>query len=262
MANFPSNPQRSDPIRDQYYKSLEFMDKLSDLLFWVATVLSFAALFIDENTHTLWSKSIQIIFIIIAVTLFIIGQSVKLYFWPRSESPRRLDFLSYGLGVDLTHVRTGHYYNNKEIDPIRRTGAAILENTLFTAAIVGKMLHFVRVFTLLYFLGWIAALAIRDTSLGLITVAAQVLFSEQIISRWLRMEWLRSKCETFHNVLSSLFRSSPSPEALQPHVWAVFAEYECAKTNAGILMSNKIFEKINPALSQEWEQIKKSANIL
>lgn len=262
MANPLTNSQRSDPIRERFFKPLERIDTVSGLLFWVAAVLSFATLFFDQKADPIWYNRAQIAFIIVAVVLFIIGQGVKLYYWPRSETPRRQDFLSNCLRADLTHIRTNFYYNNNETDPIRRTGAAVLENSLFTSTIIRKMLCSARAFTLLYFLGWIIVLAVRDTDLGLIAVAAQVLFSEQLLSRWLRMEWLRSKCETIHNNLLSIFRSNPDPVALQPHVWAAFAEYESAKTNAGILASEKIFREINITTSSEWEQIKHSANIL
>lgn len=69
------------------------------------------------------------------------------------------------------------------------------------------------------------------------------------------------RLQVIHNNLLSHFRSSLTPAALQPHVWAAFAEYESAKTNAGILTSERIFNEINITLSSEWEQIKQSANI-
>lgn len=170
--------------------------------------------------------------------------------------------MSYGLGTSLTHIRTSGYYNNNETDPIRRTGAAVLENTLFTATVVRKMLKWVRTLTLGYIVAWLYFLSDRTTDLGWIAVAAQVLFSEQLVSRWLRMEWLRSKTENIHEGLLSVFRSGTTPAAMVPHVWEAFSEYESAKTNAGILISERIFRKINPVLSVEWNQIKASANIL
>ena len=120
----------------------------------------------------------------------------------------------------------------------------------------------VRILTLGYILVWIIALATRTTDLGWIALAAQVLFSEQLVSRYLRMEWLRSKTEAIHDGLLAVYRSGAVSAAMEPHVWEAFSEYEAAKTNAGILASEKIFKGLNPTLSAEWEQIKQSANIL
>ena len=262
MANPPTNPQRTDPIRDRFFVPLETIDKVSNWLFFFAAFLSFWALRFDAKTDPVGYNYVQTAFIATALLLFTFGQATKLYYWPRSEKPRRQDFLSYGLGANLTHIRTTGYYNNKETDPIRRIGAAVLENTLFTKTIVRKMLVGVRILTLGYILAWIIALATRTTDLGWIAVAAQVLFSEQLVSRYLRMEWLRSKTENIHDGLLAVFRSGSTLTAMEPHVWEAFSEYEAAKTNAGILTSEKIFTDLNPALSAEWEKIKKSANIL
>lgn len=267
MANPPmpqptTTPQRTDPIRERFYKPLEAIDMVSNWLFFLAAFLSFLALQYDAKIDPKGYNNVQMAFIVTAIVLFIFGQATKLYFWPRSEKPRRQDFLSYGLGTNLTHIRTSGYYNNNETHPIRRTGAAVLENTLFTTNVVRKMLKWVRTLTLGYLVAWLCFLSERTTDLGWIAVAAQVLFSEQLVSRWLRMEWLRSKTENIHQSLLSVFRSGATPTAMEPHVWEAFSEYESAKTNAGILTSEKIFEKINPVLSVEWNQIKASANIL
>jgi hypothetical protein len=262
MANQPTNAQRADPIRDRFFVPLEAIDNVSNWLFFFTAFLSFLALLFDAKADPDGYNYVQTVFIATALLLFVVGQTAKLYFWPRSERPRRQDFLSYVLGVNLTHIRTTGYYNNNETDPIRRIGAAVLENTLFTKTIIRKMLTRARLLTLGYILAWIIALSTRTTDLGWIAVAAQVLFSEQLVSRYLRMEWLRSKTENIHEGLLAIFRSGSTPTAMQPYVWEAFSEYEAIKTNAGILASKKIFTDLNPTLSAEWEKIKQSANIL
>lgn len=262
MVNPLSNSQRSDPIRERFFEPLRKADSISNWLFIIAALLSFMALRFDAKTEPTGNELIQTAFIISAVTLFVLGQVTKLYFWPRAEGPRRKDFLSYCLGANLTHLRTNGYYNNKETDPVRRTGAAVLENTLFTKAIVLTMLKWVRFWTFTYILAWLTALTMRSTDLGWIAVAAQVLFSEQLVSRWLRMEWLRLKTEEIHNNLLAVFGSNATPTVMQPYIWGAVADYETAKANAGILMSEKVFAKHNASLSAEWDQIRRTNNIL
>ena len=151
MANQPTNPQRADPIRDLFFVPLETIDNVSNWLFFFTALLSFLALLFDAKADPDGYNYVQTVFIATAVILFVFGQATKLYFWPRSERSRRQDFLSYGLGANLTHIRTTGYYNNNETDPIRRIGSAVLENTLFTKIIFRKMLTRVRLLTLGYF---------------------------------------------------------------------------------------------------------------
>jgi hypothetical protein len=262
MDNSPSNSVRSDPIRDRFFKPWQTADTISNWLFFITAILSFLALLFDAKTESGPYNFFQTAFIIFATALFVLGQSTKLYFGPRAEGSRRQDFISYCLGANLTHLRTRDYYNNKETDPVRRTGAAVLENTLFTKTIVLRMLRSVRLWTLGYILVWLTALATRSTDLGWIAVAAQVLFSEQLVSRWLKMEWLRLKTEEIHNKLLSVFGTNSTPDVMKPYVLDAFAGYEAAKANAGILTSENVFNNLNDSLSAEWNQIKQTNNIL
>lgn len=174
---------------------------------------------------------------------------------------RRQDFLSYSLGANLTHLRTTGYYNNNETDPIRRMGAAILENTHFTKGISLAMSKWDRLQIAFYATLWLAAILNRNSDLGWLAVAAQVLFSEQLFSRWLRIEWLRIKAEEIHSALLKVFGSSPSADSLRAYVMEAFATYETTKSTVGVVMSSSVFKKLNDSLSDEWEKIKKSSNI-
>jgi hypothetical protein len=140
-------------------------------------------------------------------------------------------------------------------------GAAVLENTHFTKAVALAMLKWVRFLTFVYVVLWLIALMNRTTDLGWLAVAAQALFSEQLLSRWLRLEWLRSRTEEIYNGLLTAFVATLSPDDMHPFVLDAFVAYETTKANAGIVTSEKIFERLNTSLSTEWEQIKRSANI-
>jgi hypothetical protein len=46
-----------------------------------------------------------------------------------------------------------------------------------------------------------------------------------------------------------------------PIILDSFVKYEAAKAYSGVKQSTKIFKKINPEISLEWEQIKTNLNI-
>lgn len=258
MAN---HAQCFDPIGNRFFKPLKTTDSFSNWLFYITAFLSFAALLVDQKEQPGLYNGLQSAFVICAVGLFTVGHVIRLYLWPRAETKRRQDFLSYSLGTNLTHLQSSGYYNNNETDPIRRMGAAILENTHFTKGVALEMCKSERLQTAFYVILWLVMLLNRNSDLGWLAIAAQVLFSEQLVSRAMRIEWLRIKAEEIHNELLKIFGSAPSDDALRAYVIEAFASYETTKANAGVVLSSKVFVKLNAPLSDEWAKIKKTSNI-
>jgi hypothetical protein len=256
-----SQTTRIDPIGDKYFAPLRTADKASDWLFIITAVLSFAALMVEKKDFPNTYNVVQSAFIACAIGLFAIGQAIRLYLWPRAEDRRREDFLSNTLNVSLTHERTSGYYNNTETDPIRRMGVAVLENTHFTMNIALEMARNERIRVALYGFVWLVLVLNRNTDLGWIAVAAQAVFSEQLLSRWLRIEWLRSKAEEIHSALCKVFNSAPSADMLRAYVLDAFGTYETTKANGGVVLSTATFERRNSDLSVEWDKKKQSMNL-
>ncbi|RWQ62547.1 hypothetical protein [Mesorhizobium sp.] len=201
---------------------------------------------------------LQIAFIVCALLFFIQGQTQKLYFFPRAEDKRRQELLSNSYGVALTHEETVGYYNNDQTNPLKRLAASVMESAFFTREIVRRMLVGQRTKTLGYFAIYLVALLNRSTNLELLAVAAQVLFSEDIISRWLRMEWLRSRSEQVFDNLHRLFtgKQAFSRPVAQSQAIDLFSFYETTKSTAAVLLSSRQFHKHNARLTEEWEQIR------
>ena len=87
---------------------------------------------------------------------------------------------------------------------------SVLENLFFAKAILLEMAPYSRVKASLYFIVWLAVVIWRDTPLDLIATAAQVLFSEEIIARWLRLEWALNRFERIYESTYRLFQSFPA----------------------------------------------------
>jgi hypothetical protein len=258
MAN---NVIKIDPIRDRYFRPLEIAEGWSDKLFYAAALLSFAVLLVDKAAYPTGYQIVQISFLMSVIIVFILGLGVRLYWTPRAEDQRRLDLLSNTLGVPLTHEKTTGYYNNDQTIPIKRLGVAVMENSHFSRAITLEMAKMERIKVFVYLIIFVIALLYRNTDLALATAAAQAVFSEQILSRWFRLEWLHSRCDDTYKHLYDVFQTSPNRDTLNAKVFAYFAFYETGKANAGIMLSEKVFQKLNPTLSIEWENIKTTLNI-
>lgn len=249
---------REDPIRDRYYRPWELSESIASGLFWAAAALSFAAVLVDKAAHPREYGFVLTAFATAVVAFFIAGLANRLYFSPRAEEARRQEFISNVFGVDLTHERTVGYYNNGETDPDRRLALCVLENAFFTKAVLREMAPWVRIRTAAYLALWIAAAVWRETPLDWIAAGAQVLFSEELVSKWIRLEWFRMKAETVYSTTFRVVRSSPGQDRLRTLATEAFAGYEAVKSVSGILLSEKAFLKLNGKLSPEWDRVRES----
>ena len=251
---------RSDPIRTNYFDAVENLERVSDWLFYGGAALSLISLFIDKSNPFL-HKWVLIVFAATVFALFVVGMTLRLYVTPRAEDSRRQDFFSSAYGVNLTHQPTDGYYNNDFSDPIKRMAAQVLENSHFSKAIARRMAKRERIKISVYAVVWIVCLVNRESDIGIVIAASQAVFSEQILSKFIRLEWLRMRCERTYSTMWSLFQSKPAKAVFSAITLDTLSMYETAKSNAAITMSSKLFEEMNPSLSNEWDQIKVSLNM-
>ena len=250
---------KRDPIRQEYYRPVERAEAASTCLFILGAVLSVLVLFVDKGTPA-YSVSMAV-FSVDAIALFALGLAIRLYWSPRATNARTKDFLGHAWQLPLSHKATEGYYNNEHHDPIQRMAAQILENSLFSKRIALKMAILERARVIGYFVLWFLCFFNRATELDVIVAGTQVLFSEQVISKYLRLEWLRSQCESVYDSSYTLLQHPPKKSAFMVMALANFSQYENAKACAAITLSEKVFHQLNPSLSEEWAAIKATVKL-
>jgi hypothetical protein len=257
-----STTTKIDPIRDRYYAPLQAAEGWSDWLFYTAAALSVVVLLVDRTTHPEWYSVVQGAFVVITVLAFFLGLTIRLYLTPRAHDARLADFLSNAFSVPLTYERTRGYYNNEEDDPFRKIGIQVMENTWFTQELLRMMCHRERAAVAVWFVTWLVAVLNRTTPIDLIVACSLVLFSEVLLSRFLRLEWFRRRVENGHASLYRLFQSKPSESpAFAAAVVEALVIYENAKSSSGVTVSSKLFDKNNQRLSGEWDKIRASLDL-
>lgn len=262
-ANFlpMGNQQRHDPIRDQYFSAAKAADGVSNWFFYGAAALSFAVLLVDKKDAPSAYDIVQGAFVLAVIAVFVSGLVIRLYLTPRAEDMRRKDLLSKAFRVPLTHEQSTGYYNNEQTQPIRFLGVAYMENSFFSKAVLLKMARWERAKGAIYLMAFLVAVLNRNTDLAFAATAAVAVFSEQIVSRWLRLEWLRSRCEATYDSLYTLFQFLPTSDVLQAKVLEAATFYETSKANGGITLSESIFFDLNHKLSDEWEHVKRTLKL-
>ena len=137
---------------------------------------------------------------------------------------------------------------NNEVSPsVIRLGLNVLENSFFAKSICHEMAKFERKKIFIYSFFWLFAIFNRSTYLGLVLTLTQVLFSGDILIRWIRIEVLRVRNEFIYERLYQLYLNRKSSEVTG--ILDAFASYEAAKSSASIKQSSKIFNRLNPSLT-------------
>lgn len=241
-----------DPIRAKYYAPIENLEIATEWLFWVAGALSLAAVAIDPNTWPTLFLCVQVSFVVSVVALFLMGLWQRLTLSPMAEHQRRLDFLSKAFEVGLAPEPTTNYYTAQETHPHRRMAAQLLENAIYSKNTAAYMLFRAHFTAGGYIACWLAIVLWRRTDIGLIVASAQVLFSEQVISRWFRLVWIHSRFQRVFEDTSAFLQANHPAAMRNASIISLFAYYECAKATATILLSQRAFDSTKHESKKEW----------
>ena len=242
---------------ETYYNPIERIETIHSVLFWTSATLSFAVLY---SRFIPW-QSIQdvpkLLFAAIVVVHLVLVLYLKFHLIPIAEGKRRKQLLSDSFNVPLTPEQTQAYYNNPLAPSIQRLGANVLENAFFAKAICGKMAVWERVKVLVYLVVWIIVALWRNTSLDILVVVTQTLFSGEIFARLISLEVLRHRNEDlfeelYHEFLHKIDFCSPTGTAC---ILDAFATYEAAKASASLKQSTSVFMALNPDLTRQWTSI-------
>lgn len=127
------------------------------------------------------------------------------------------------------------------------------------------MLHKERCKVIIFLGIFIVLVLIRSTHIEVILFLVQFLFGTSIINSWLKLESYKSETEKIYNKCRAIYLSNNEKQKLTKlnlsKILDVTIEYEALKARTGVMLSTKIFNKINPRVLEEWEEIKKELKL-
>jgi hypothetical protein len=253
-----ANEDKTDPVGDEFFRPLLRADCCANGLFYCSAAFSLAALLVDQKAAPDPYALVQIAFALSVIALLLTTLAIRLYFFPRAQIRRYQDFLSHAYEKPLSHKQTTGYYNNAAVTVPTRIAAQVLESSFFSRDTLSRMSSRERIKVGVYVLIWVITVLNRSTDLALVGVAAQIIFIEQILSRWLRLEWLRRECEKTYD---DLFRLLQSKGKVDIFALELLGRYEIAKATAAISLSSQIFERNRERMNAEWETIRTTLQI-
>jgi hypothetical protein len=252
----PELDNKIDPIREKYYRPLERAEIFSDILFLVSAALSIAALMVNKEAHEHAYNLVQTGFVLSVAGGFILGWLIRFYFAPHAQEQRFKDFVSHAFGVNLIDEKTRYYYTSASHHPARQLSGQLIENAFYSKNTAQRMTWVERSKVAVYALVFGIVVLNRNTNLETIAVVTQIVLSEQILSKWLRTEWVHCRFEQIYQDLFRLFQSAPSSIAFAAISHELLGRYEIAKANACVTLSDRIFRNQRNRLLAEWEKVR------
>lgn len=242
---------KKDSISKNFYKPLERTERIIFWLFICGGGLSITLLFMPVSELKV---CLQILFLICSLALFFLNCLIRLYLFPRAEERRVLDYISSASGMKLINDTTKNYYNNNEVKIERRFAQQLLEDLFHTAFVVSEMVKSTRLVVGLYIVIWFS-IALFFRSNEIVLLAAGLLFSEEVVSKYLRLEWLRHRTNNLYDDTFRMFNAAANSNGFEIQILEKFTIYEKIKATAAVLLSSRIFNKHREYLAAEWKKI-------
>jgi len=249
-----------DPIR-VHFERAALIEKFVTLAFISGCILSIALLVVQDKAYPKLSDILQTLFIVVSVSIFVVGNISRLFMQAYAEESRVGDFCGRAFSVGISANETSGYYNDGETQPFKRIASQLLEDLLFTKNVSAVAVKPVRGWTVAYLVLWLCLLVWRDVRLDYISIFSQAIFSEEILSKWIRLEWLRYRSEHLYEDVYKIIKTKPTGAVFSASILEKFTIYERVKATAAVILPDAVFEKINPSLSARWEEIKKEVGI-
>jgi len=258
MSQTTPSATRIDEV-STHYSYAETLQRICGVLFWVNAALALITPYSAEVLNPKGQSVLTTVFLVSVVVSTACAIVLRFRLIPNAERIRRRQFLSNALGARLTEEHTDQYYNNQFEPSIARIAANTFENSLFSKEVLAVMLRGRRWKTGIFLILWVVVISLRHDQLELLTWATQLVFSAEVLVEWLNMEILTARYKEVYEQLYAHFSNKRGSKKLADvaAILDAFVSYECAKAAAGTLLSSKIFNRLNPALSERWERIRK-----
>ncbi|MGP4076993.1 hypothetical protein [Halobacillus sp. K22] len=255
--------ERYDSL-DKHYKPIEVLKKWVNRLFVINVLLSFSTYFLKD--FLIFKSAILFIFILTTLFYFIAEGYLSIFKIPEVEDKRRVHFLSNSFNVPLDNEHTNKYYNNNLKPSLLKLGANVFENALNSKAVTKEMVFRERIKIGSFLMILVIVFTLRTTNLELLSIVAQTLFTSTLLTSHIRLEVLHAKNLSIYNNLYTIFyyhenREKEENDKLSALLLDAFVKYEAAKAYSGVKQDTKLFYKIKPQITDEWEEIKQKLNI-
>lgn len=236
------------------------------VIFWAIFAFSvFPALIklIDINLNL--DDLINTLNIIAISAFFILEMIVEYILLPQADSKRRDDFIDNAFGSSFSPSPSVGYYDTNEVQiGLYKAACNLFENSLFTyslakASMVRKIVMPAIVFiTIMVF----AYYGFKQVPFALSLL--QTLFSATLLGDLAKHIILLTRLHSIQDAWINLFQNpdlKSNTYKYQPTIYRYWLQYEALHSRIPAGIPDKVFQKYNHLLTQEWDILKKRYNI-
>lgn len=198
----------------------------------------------------------------ILIAFYIAGDIASSYFLFRAESKRRLDFIDNSFDTSLSGRKSEGYFTNSDLSPgLYKMAVNGFENVLFSYNISQRMLPRVLIKNLAVIVIFILAAALGEKEIVILIfqLSLPVVLFQQLIRLWVYYLNAEKVLEEFQSLFQDL--KSNSIESKSAQILRNIIHYESNISWGSVLLSSRVFTRLNPTLSSEWETLKQEYKI-
>lgn len=247
--------QVKTPQRENFYYT-NIVSTIQKILIIINSVLLIFTIFFQNKKEI---KDIMDMIICIISIFYVATELVFPYFYQKAHEDKIKDLIDKSLSSKLCDENSENYYTNDEIkDGLPKLGINNFESVFFTKNIVGKMIKSkILPFTVLIIIYLISIFVVEK---NILVILFQLSLPLQLIKEFIYLclsySSLKSIYESYKKVYSSVKKIDRIPYIMQNIIL-----YEKLLSNYNILTSTRIYDKINDALSEEWNKNKQKYKI-
>jgi hypothetical protein len=258
------------PQFDAFWWVLKFKD-ISEIIFWFILVVSLSSIITSESpTRQLLDEKAEqtpiitsILFgtqIVLMMVFAILNMILEYYLIPSAEKIRRNDFIDNSFGSTLNISSSENYFTNNGIEKgIYKASVNLFENCLFSMNISKKMLIYEVIKTSLFVLILIpmAIYGFKNAQISLPLL--ETFLSVNVIGKLIKLFIYKHNCKACFEKLKEMVEIPDFKKNPNKYIDKFLSCYSAYETNiswGSIVLSGRIYNKLNPKLSKEWEEIK------
>lgn len=252
------------------YSLLKIIDKIKacvDFIFWAVFILSIVPMILDKMKVEMNIDDLVNTTNIISISLFfILDMIVEYILIPLADAKRRDDFIDNSFGSSFsTNSSVGYFDNDGVTLGIYKAAVNLFENNYFTYSLVKAITVKKVILPAIVFLSIlvVAYYGFKEVPFGLSLL--QVFFSANLFGGLVKHCILMVKLETIYEAWVSLFQVQDfhsNVENYRGHIYRQWLLYESLHNRIPAGIPDKVFQKLNPKLTQDWLSIKVRYNII
>ncbi|MEN5380637.1 hypothetical protein [Sphingobacterium kitahiroshimense] len=226
---------------------------ISTIQFWlviVGSVSSFVTIFdIDE-----FIKSIIEISICIVSIIYFISEILYNNFFIKAEQHRIDDLIDNSLNSKIADENSENYYTNDNVkQSVVKLGVNGFENTFFTKNIVNEMIK--KQFPVFFIILISYLISIFFVDKKVLVIVFQLILPLYIIKDSIQLFLFKTRVERIYDCYKKVFSSTRKTER-EPIIINNIISYEKLISSYNIQLDSKIFNKMNPKLTNDWNNLK------